>query len=480
MTERSLAEKVEAVRRAGGASFTQLVAIAGLDRSKAFRFADFSGVDLRDQDLSGFDFTGADFRLALVEGASFRGAVINGAEFANGDIPEVSGWSPDDFASAPLAELVRLLRRLSHDGASDVYAILEAVGRSHPTLLAELIRLAPSEHVGIGFLRRFFPLHWSGTRAHPILRNLVAMDYGPAWLAEAMDITGYTPSGPTQVEMLLKCARSFDAANTIYQRFERFCTSQHLILLGRHVRSPTEYTYLRQLAGRFSNGLDQQLIALRALPSVQMIRFALDHFADSDVAQLPQMRVIFAEKVQGAGEALDLLQDMGAGVRVLKQILTASLGSLGPEEALRLVRLLMREDTPIHVGGSIWTELLVTLYLKRSDLNWRLSVYREFLQRHLDPVDLGGRRIHRMIKFSDLVELAAMVAAAHGFDMERELLPLAKSHRDMIALQSGTTALQQTGGREEEAIIKAFRAILQDARRDDRRQNKTGKHLARI
>ena len=58
-----LAAKVTAVRSARGASFVQLVEIAGLDRAKAFRFADLSGVDLREQDLRGFDFTGADLRV---------------------------------------------------------------------------------------------------------------------------------------------------------------------------------------------------------------------------------------------------------------------------------------------------------------------------------------------------------------------------------------------------------------------------------
>lgn len=231
-------------------------------------------------------------------------------------------------------------------------------------------------------------MDWAGPRSYQILKRLIAKDFGLTWLVEAIDLTGYAPANPSQVETLLKQAQDFDVANLIYQRFERFCSVEHLIALGRHVRSPADYPHLHGLAGRFSSGQDQELTALRALPSAVMVRYALNHYVHPDIARLSQVRIIFAEKAERAEEALALLREMDDGVTSLKRIVTAALDSLRAHEALHLMRSLSHEDSPLRVGGSIRTGLLVTLYLKRSDAEWRLSVFREFLQWQLSPLDL--------------------------------------------------------------------------------------------
>ncbi|MGD0433562.1 MAG: pentapeptide repeat-containing protein, partial [Acetobacteraceae bacterium] len=59
--------------KAGG--FTDLVRIAGLDPTKAFRHGDLRRCDLRDQNLAKFDFTGAVFTGAHLEGADLSAAV---------------------------------------------------------------------------------------------------------------------------------------------------------------------------------------------------------------------------------------------------------------------------------------------------------------------------------------------------------------------------------------------------------------------
>lgn len=70
-----------AIAEADGASFTELVEIAGLDPGTSFRGADLRDVDFGTCNLAGYDFTeanltGASFRQAEIAGASFDDAVL--------------------------------------------------------------------------------------------------------------------------------------------------------------------------------------------------------------------------------------------------------------------------------------------------------------------------------------------------------------------------------------------------------------------
>lgn len=60
-----------------GASFEDLVALAGLDPASSFRGADLSGVDFGSCALAGYDFTEADISHARLDRASVEGAIFD-------------------------------------------------------------------------------------------------------------------------------------------------------------------------------------------------------------------------------------------------------------------------------------------------------------------------------------------------------------------------------------------------------------------
>jgi Pentapeptide repeats (8 copies) len=70
-------------------NFIHLVNIAGLDKTRDFRFSDLSGMDFSYCDLTGFDFTGSD-----LTGADFTGAKKDAALFNN--------WNAQSVAEIPL------------------------------------------------------------------------------------------------------------------------------------------------------------------------------------------------------------------------------------------------------------------------------------------------------------------------------------------------------------------------------------------
>lgn|GEM_PF-2949440 len=460
-----LAAKVTAVRSARNASFVQLVAIAGLDRTKAFRFADLSGVDLRRQDLRGFDFTGADLREALLDPTSLAGAVIADAQLdARFRQPEQSDASLDEWSQETEGALAKKLQSMSFDEAAKFFGKIEKIGRTSPRLLTELIKLAPDENDALQALRTFFLLDWTGPGAYRIVQRLVAHGTGASALKDAVDLVGYAPANASQLGDLLKSTRDFETADFLYKRFQRLCAAEHLMLLGRHVRSPADYLYLRDLAGRFSGGRDRELIALRALPSAQMVRSALDHYVAAEIAGLSTVQVILAEKAQRAEDALDLL--VGAGVdRPLKRIVNAAMESLRPREAYGLMKILASEHTPLRIGGDIWTALLMSLYLKRSDARWRWTMFNDHLQWDLSLDDLRGGIIQKKFKLRDLVELATMFSSVLDFDLKLELSHLAKTRWDDAVLDSGIHAARHASGLGASAAIEAFRGNLRSYRK---------------
>lgn len=459
-----LAKRIAAVRSAGPASFVQLVAIAGLDRSKAFRFADLSGVDLRGQDLRGFDFTGADLRASFLEGASFAGAVTKDARFDADFQPGSSdGWI-EDLNRLSDAELADLLMQHEFQSATDIYRQLDRIDRSRPALLAVLVRAAPDQTHAIAAIRTFFQPVWNGPRAYPIVKRLMADDSSPWMLEEALAVMDYEPADSRQLGALLKIAKSFQAAKLVHQRFERFCSEEHPMLVGRLARSPQDYLDLHELAGKFATGWDQDLMALRALPTTTMVRSALERHVAPEVAALPMVQLILAEKVRRAEEALELFSHEGVSDRPLIRMVHAAMEALTSKEAYRLMAALSEDEAPMRVGGDIRTALVLTLYLKRSDVGWRLAIFNEHLQWWLGLDDLRSRSIQKKLKLRNLVELATMFSSVLDFDLDKELSHLTRSRSDEDVLVSGIRASQLSAGNGPSQAIEAYRAGLSNVR----------------
>jgi Uncharacterized low-complexity proteins len=460
-----LAEKIVAVRRARNASFVQLVEISGLDPTKAFRFANLSGVDLRGQDLRGFDFTGADLRAALLDPTSLGGAVITDA-LLDPVFHQAEQLDPPlgDLEQLSEGALARMLRSMSFEEATQLFRRIDRIDRTSATLLTELIKLASDDDAALHALRTFFRLDWAGQRTYRIVQRLVAVGTRPIDLKDALDLVGYVPANASQLGTLLKAAGDFETANFIYKRFERLCSAEHLALLGRHIGSPIDYAYLRDLAGRFGEGREQELIALRALPSAQMVRSALNHSVGTDVAALPAVQVILAEKARKAEDVLELLS--GADIdRPLRRIVDAAMATLKPREAYGLMKILASEHTPLRIGGDIWTGLLLDLYLKRSDEHWRWTMFNDHLQWNLSLEDLRGQTAQKKLKFRDLAELAAMFTSALDFDLEQELSHLVKTRWDAAVLESAIYAARHTSSLGASSAIEAFRSNLRDYRK---------------
>ena len=466
MSEQSrLGEKILAVRSAKGASFVDLVELAGLDRKKAFRFADLAGVDLRGQRLEGFDFTGADLRAAFLEGADFSGAVIDGTRFDERVSAQILPEKPEDLASLPDRALLKLMRRVGLDEALQLYKRIESLERGTPALLAELIKRSPDDRQALQILRSFFMMHWAGPRAYTLFKAFTAKGTAPITLNDALELTGYVPAKASQVMALLKDARDFETADFIYKRFERYCSSEHLALLGSHVRSPADYGHLLDLAARFTGGHDKHLMALRALPNARMIRSALEHYAPNEVSQSPMVHVILAEKTRRADEAIDLILNGPLTDRPLTRILNAAMDSLPPLEASRLVQILASDEPPLRVGGQIWTDLLLTLYLKRSDADWRLEIFDKYLQWHVSATDLSARRTQKKLRFRDLVELGSMFATIAELDLRAEFSDLVRKRSDELVLHHGVRASCTTSRLEASDAIQAFRTLSRRSRK---------------
>ncbi|MBJ3786357.1 pentapeptide repeat-containing protein [Devosia sediminis] len=460
-TDRSgLAGKILAVRRASGAGFVELVRIAGLDRATAFRHSDLSGVDLRGQDLRGFDFTGADLRKAKLDRSSLVGAITTDALIARKfRSTNRRRTAVDELAWLSDAGLLKMIRNLPFDAAAELLERIDKLDRSNVALLAELVGLAPDEDDALKAIRTYFRLHWAGPSTFPIVKKMIAGKAGPSFLDEAVDFLGYVPAGPAQVEALLKVAGDFGTANFVYKRFARLCSEPHLKLLGRHVRSPSDYEHLHELAGVFSEGKRRRLVALRALPSAAMVKSALAHHTTEGLAEMPDVQVILAGKVESAEEALAMLE--GGGMeRPLIKMLDAAVAALKPREAFRLMKTFTGDETPIRVGGDIWATLILTVYLKRSDIDWRWSMFDEYIQWGFRPELLRSPSIRKQTGFRDVVELAAMFASVVDLDLEEVLSPFVENRRDERLLESGLNALRIAGALGSRAVIEAFRAEL--------------------
>ena len=94
----SLIDAINRVKACKSVTFTDLVAAAGLDPAKDFRFANLQKQDFSGCDLSGFDFTGAGFRDAVTGGARFAGATFGTARLYAADVTiracaEATDWA---------------------------------------------------------------------------------------------------------------------------------------------------------------------------------------------------------------------------------------------------------------------------------------------------------------------------------------------------------------------------------------------------
>lgn len=82
-----------ALKQSDGATFTDLMEIAGLDPGRDLRGADLRGVNFAGCDLAGYDFSGA-----MLAGSSFRDALVEGAIFDRADLSAVrwpQGYAPE-------------------------------------------------------------------------------------------------------------------------------------------------------------------------------------------------------------------------------------------------------------------------------------------------------------------------------------------------------------------------------------------------
>lgn len=120
-----ISKRIQAVLNAKGASFVELVHIAGLDPAKDFRFNNLRDVDFSNCDLSGFDFTGSD-----IEGANFDSARISSLildesqknmleilaatnyEMSSRQVkrPKRKGGKPEDNSSIPINPILRAVQ----------------------------------------------------------------------------------------------------------------------------------------------------------------------------------------------------------------------------------------------------------------------------------------------------------------------------------------------------------------------------------
>lgn len=115
-----------ALMRSDGASFTDLVAIAGLDPAH-----DLRGTDLRGVDFAGCDLAGYDFSDAMLVGASFRGAIVDGALFGRADLTGVR-W-PQDYVLGADGRARRQRRPQIHARQREVAdALLDALKGQPP------------------------------------------------------------------------------------------------------------------------------------------------------------------------------------------------------------------------------------------------------------------------------------------------------------------------------------------------------------
>lgn len=98
---------IEAVVQAPSNNFLELVALAGLDRQRDFRFANLEDVDFAGMDLHGFDFSGANLR-----NAKFHGSKIAEATFSNDatrfkELKQSVDWAELAIFSAPARKPVQ-------------------------------------------------------------------------------------------------------------------------------------------------------------------------------------------------------------------------------------------------------------------------------------------------------------------------------------------------------------------------------------
>jgi hypothetical protein len=97
---------LEAVGHAGAATFSEMVTIAGLDRTHDFRHSDLCNLDLSYSDLRGFDLTGADLRGATGIHVKWDKTTILAGAYLDGSIFAAKVRLNDLFATDELASSI--------------------------------------------------------------------------------------------------------------------------------------------------------------------------------------------------------------------------------------------------------------------------------------------------------------------------------------------------------------------------------------
>ena len=80
------------IKEAKTDNFMELHKLSGLDKSKDYRFGDWSGIDFSGCSLEGFDFTGARLRDCNFKGAKIKGAEFHQAEINGSNLREAEDW----------------------------------------------------------------------------------------------------------------------------------------------------------------------------------------------------------------------------------------------------------------------------------------------------------------------------------------------------------------------------------------------------
>jgi len=97
---------LEAVAHPGAATFSEMVTIAGLDRTHDFRHSDLCNLDLSYSDLRGFDLTGADLRGATGIHVKWDKTTILAGAYLDGSIFAAKVRLNDLFATDELASSI--------------------------------------------------------------------------------------------------------------------------------------------------------------------------------------------------------------------------------------------------------------------------------------------------------------------------------------------------------------------------------------
>jgi len=120
-----VSKRIRDILDSEGLSFTQLVELAGLDRSTDFRHMNLREVDFSNCDLAGFNFCGS-----KIHGANFTSALISGAVFDHAQLSMNELRAASDFEELQLQTQHNSSQSMEHNGPSTILCILDGWGIS--------------------------------------------------------------------------------------------------------------------------------------------------------------------------------------------------------------------------------------------------------------------------------------------------------------------------------------------------------------